>query len=300
MGFLAIPLIAFAFIFLAVSALLTFIVWRRDREETRRIERMKADVADMMLLFQTMRDVVQQQKKLATDFNQEIETKVGGVKKILATALEKNEKLYDRQRGLERILEDTRIEVQRLQRELVKSANTRPRDDWEAPAPDPQPLESLPSTEPAPEEPEQPFLALPGDEAAPAAPAPDEAPRESPIVSGESAQPWHAMDLEALEDDTVIGDEDDDEADTTIAPADAQAARDAFRALLNMPEQSGGVPAPPPRNGANGGANASTREQVLEYARAGMGVADIARELGIGKGEVRLMLSLAQQKPPEG
>ena len=36
------------------------------------------------------------------------------------------------------------------------------------------------------------------------------------------------------------------------------------------------------------------QQRIVEYSQAGMAVSDIARELGIGKGEVRLMLSLAK------
>ena len=50
-----------------------------------------------------------------------------------------------------------------------------------------------------------------------------------------------------------------------------------------------GAATPPP-------AAVPLQQRVLEYSQAGMGVAEIARELGIGKGEVRLMLSLAKQK----
>ena len=40
------------------------------------------------------------------------------------------------------------------------------------------------------------------------------------------------------------------------------------------------------------------QQRVLEYSEAGMTVAQVSRELGIGKGEVRLMLSLARQQSP--
>ncbi|MCC6145782.1 MAG: DUF742 domain-containing protein, partial [Candidatus Hydrogenedentes bacterium] len=51
-------------------------------------------------------------------------------------------------------------------------------------------------------------------------------------------------------------------------------------------------------NGAAAGLS-PMQKRVLDYCNAGMSVADIARELGIGKGEVRLMLSLARQSRME-
>jgi len=271
-------------------ALLAWWYWMKERNEKERIQRMKADVADMMLLFQTMRDVVSQQKKLAADFNLEIETKVGGVKKILAAALEKNEKLYERQRGLEQYLEDLRTELQSVQRQIAYAGSPGANDEWEAPLtlatarPDDEPALSA-ASEPAP------FMVLPDD--TPAEP-PSAAPIPSAVRPAAAAQPWEAVDFEALADETPLAPEsiahDDDEFTESIQPADAQAARDAFRALLNMPAEEA-TPAPGNGHKPSGG---NVQERVVEYARAGMTVAQISAELGIGKGEVRLMLSLAK------
>lgn len=88
-----------------------------------------------------------------------------------------------------------------------------------------------------------------------------------------------------------------------------QATREAFRALLDM-EPAGAVspsgPSAPPApesseanpNGNGGKTMVALQKRILEYNEAGMSVADISRELGIGKGEIRLMLSLAKQRRP--
>ena len=69
----------------------------------------------------------------------------------------------------------------------------------------------------------------------------------------------------------------------------------AALALLRRAERHGnGGPATPPPPAVP--VAVPLQQRVLEYSEAGMGVAEIARELGIGKGEVRLMLSLAKQK----
>lgn len=73
------------------------------------------------------------------------------------------------------------------------------------------------------------------------------------------------------------------------APKDPERARAAFRALLSMSEES--------TEGGNGRRKAEAlNARVHEYHEAGMSVPQIAHELGIGKGEVRLMLSL-HEKP---
>jgi hypothetical protein len=106
----------------------------------------------------------------------------------------------------------------------------------------------------------------------------------------------------------------DEEDPEPQAPGNGEAAREAFRALLNMPMNSGaglpplempgqirGVTAPAHGHEINVGdfqLSASLQQRVLEYSEAGMTVAEVSRELGIGKGEVRLMLSLARQAQP--
>lgn len=82
-------------------------------------------------------------------------------------------------------------------------------------------------------------------------------------------------------------------------PGDPEAARQAFRALLNMGQESGVGTASrtetldQPSEGEGG--EGPLRSRVYEYNDAGMSIAEIASELGIGKGEVRLILSLREQ-----
>lgn len=106
---------------------------------------------------------------------------------------------------------------------------------------------------------------------------------------------------------------EEDEPDLEVS-GNGEAAREAFRALLNMPMGHDAPLAPVDMPGqtramaaamqGNGGAteevqfSAPLQQRVLEYSEAGMTVAEVSRELGIGKGEVRLMLSLARQSQP--
>lgn len=286
----------FTFVFFALW------YWLRERRERTRIRQTKADIADIMLLFQTMRDVVMQQKQLANDFNEELERKVGGVKLVLSSAIEKNERLYEKQRELEQALEDTRAELLSVQRQLTylppaaeSAAPPRRPQPPERPAPQRTSREIL---QPAPAN-EPPFMALPGEES-PTAPEPAVVEELPPalhgIVAGAEATLWEQVDMAALSDSTILGEDDEDDEILEVSPEDGAAAREAFRALLDMSATDETGEAATPSSGTNG--NVALQQRIVQYADAGMSVGDISRELGIGKGEVRLMLSLAKPGQP--
>ena len=89
---------------------------------------------------------------------------------------------------------------------------------------------------------------------------------------------------------------------------EAHAARDAFRMLLNMASAQTPVPPAPSTPATPQGRSGETkgngfddrvtanRALIYEYSDAGMSVSDIARELGMGKGEVRLILGLRKEE----
>jgi len=96
-------------------------------------------------------------------------------------------------------------------------------------------------------------------------------------------------------------DADEDEPAEPPAPepeSDPEAEREAMSALLNMGEpaasqestQDTPEKAQTPATPTNGAA--ALRSRVYKYHDAGMSVSAIAQELGLGKGEIRLMLSL--------
>lgn len=277
----------FAFAFLVLW------YWQREKREHTRIRQTKADIADIMLLFQTMRDVVAQQKQLAQEFNEELERKVGAVKQVLGAAVEKNERLYERQRLLERELEDTRAELQSVQRQMAFLHESGITSTVSNPAP--RAARPEPSGPPAP-----PFVALPGDEQAE---TPLDGHQDEELPGGDGgAGPvlWEQIDMAALSDNTVLSAElEDDELEEEnegLPPEEAQAARDAFRALLDISTRGQAPEAPREEIRAGEKVNPALQQRILQYAEAGMAPSDIARELGIGRGEVRLVLSLAKPK----
>lgn len=280
-----------------VSTTLLFVMawwyYRVEHRERARNAQRKADIADIMILFQTMRDVISQQKNLARDFNQELDRKMGLVKEVLAKSLEKNEKLYERQQELQAQLEELREQLASLQRQAsyVKPGNAAPA----APAASPlTPATPVPAA-PAPAAHIVPTAPPPPKPAAP--PIPEERLAKTGLTDAPYSV-WFGLDFDAAPPPPPI-EEDEPPPRAPAAPEDPEAARGAFRALLNLPQPAPGAA---PATSANGAPVAAApvplQQRVLEYSEAGMGVAEIARELGIGKGEVRLMLSLARQKGP--
>lgn len=348
---------------------------RNERKTEERLRQARADITDMTILFQTMRDIIGQQKALAKDFNEELEHKMGQVKHILNLGMEKNKQLYDKQQRIAADLEEAQARMEGLFRQLSHAdkamatvAPPAPPRPVSPPAPvtsaprpaAPTPVVATPEPSPAPvpRPPSSVLVRRPladtrelsaaspptrvdrpmPPRAAPAAPPLSDADRERLAATGVTRapfSPWIAEDLPenngkeaapttpAVEPAPVApaspprpapalaGDEEELES---FAPSNGDAAREAFRALLNMPMTAGVAPAPPEMPGQvagmapradgygpapdEGAISAPLQQRVLEYSEAGMTVAEVSRELGIGKGEVRLMLSLARQTPP--
>lgn len=316
-------ILMFALMGLAATAMACFLLLiilytRNEKRERLRLEQTKADIADMAILFQTMRDVITQQKNLARDFNQELEKKVSQVKQVLAQSMGKNERLYEQQQALAKQLQEAQAQLESLQRQMnyLRDAVNAVAKGAALPAPPPAPA-------PPRSESRLPPAAADGrpsvqDTMRPVQPA------APPIAEPETSRPVEARIQEKAEPRSVSPRTQTAFADWTgfgaeEAHAEAQprqaverpralaedtdSARAAFHALLDLaPPQRftpspAQVPTPFPEVRDNGGrTSAALQQRVLEYSEAGMTVPEIARELGIGKGEVRLMLSLAKQK----
>ena len=305
-------IVAITLLGIAASAMLCFLLLivlysRKERRWRARLEQTKADIADLAILFQTMRDVITQQKSLAREFNQELEKKVSQVKQVLAKSIEKNERLYEQQQVLAGQLQESHAQLESLQRQInfLHDALSAPRPAAAPSAPEPvQRKTETPLPGRTPIELVTPHPAAPSGAVPPVTPfEPVEAPEVNQTPVNAPAPKMAFADWSGFEEEAVL------EAvpapvqeDKPIPPGEAESARAAFRALLDMPSaaplapESTAMPAQPAA-GDNGGRPASALQQrILEYSGAGMSIPEIARELGIGKGEVRLMLSLAKQK----
>ncbi len=232
------------------------------------------DLANMMILLQTMRDIVIQQKDLARQFNESLDRKVSTVRDLVETARGEREELRRTQQDIALML---------------SGARDAPIAGKRGPAAPPAGAVA---------EPELPAGArIPAVSRGPVN-ARDSGPEhDSPgmaeEISDDLIDTWTGFDFGG-DDPAVIQPREGPES-----PEVQQASRGAFRSLLNLEDAAHQTPAPtaPSIPYTNGKGHAvPLQRRVYEYNDAGMNVGDIARELGIGKGEVRLILSLRKDK----
>lgn len=268
----------YGFSALAFGALVLLAVWywRNETRERGRLQQTRADITDMTILFQTMRDIIGQQKAMARSFNEDMEKKMALVKQVLTQGMERNQKLYERQKQLEARLDEALAKLESVQRQVSHARST---------------VAQLPvSAPPAP-------AAEVREPVAPPTPAREPEPITAVLPAGTPMDPWAGSDFELAEPVPLPLAEP--ELPVAPTPEESFGARQAFRALLNMDPVTGledeRSPLAAPENGERHDAAGPLRQRVLEYHSAGVPVAEIARELGVGKGEVRLMLSLAKE-----
>jgi hypothetical protein len=338
----------------SVCFLLLILLYRyNEKKEQKRLRQTRTDIADMTILFQTMRDIISQQKTLAKEFNRELEKKMNLVKQVLARGMERNEELYEKQQVLNREAGELRDQLRSMQREMAWLSESA-----QAVREDNTPGETAPEPLPAQESNIRNFVRHDPAAPPPIVPPEEEAPRNTAETPAHQKQPQPASPETAEEADEglsarsesgrinlsetefarwimageeVEGGEDEEDGEQAAVippeqPENPEAARAAFRTLLNLesplprpepvaapgppaqPEKKTGEAPAPPSAGEGEAAFSETRQddngkrnltpaqkRVLEYSDAGMSVAEISRELGIGKGEVRLMLSLVKQ-----
>lgn len=218
------------------------------------------DLTNMTILFHTMRDVVAQQKQLAADFNRSLDRRVNEIKKVVELIRKERELLRQSRAQLNELVRH----AQEIDKSIGRAAS--------------EPSQSSTQTAPVPPR---------------VQPMPE--PEEIVVPDDDLIEHWTGLDFGEAEEEEA-DDVYDEPVPEPIAPEDAEAARDAFRTLLNM-NPPAEQPAPAQSQSGNGRGHMSAIEQlVYEYSDAGMRVPDIARELGIGKGEVRLIQSLRKKK----
>lgn len=247
--------------------LLCFLVVQRGRYRAPLPGR-RDDFSKMLILFQTMRDLLEEQKELARELNEAIDTKVKFVKERVEAA--------------QVDLANMRTELEELSRVVnahqESNVPKRPviEDDYEDLIPKPNRGDDAPEDRLR-------LLALPE--------------RESP--GPDRLDSWVGLDLGTQPD--LFKPDEGPEPDIE-APADPESAREAFKSLLSqdplprMSREKLARPAPPsaarPSANGEGRITPAIKGRVFEYSAAGMTISQIAKELGIGKGEIRLILSL--------
>jgi hypothetical protein len=225
---------------------------------------------ELAILYQQMRATVDEQKTLARELNGDVEKKVDLMRKVFRHTLAEQEILSKRQKELAEALQEVREVLAQVETHIGMRRARVLRQEQET------------VVTAAPEAPLNAVV------------TPDDIPEDA---AGESEDVWVGVDFvepEATRDPFVVPEEMPEE------PRDPEVAREAFRALLSMksvkqPGADSEKAAHAP-TGSNGRSRTDTlKRRVNEYHDAGMSVAQIAQELGIGKGEVRLMISLREK-----
>lgn len=262
--------------------LLVLLAWFRERQATRPPRRdPNADFTNMTILFQTMRDLLEQQKDLARKLQKNLDAKLALIRKELS---------------------ESRAELEEMRRTALhmrRAMSAMKSEDAGAPW-----YVAPPSGEvPAEAEASSNTVAFPGrTEGRKTADHPSLHVLPKPAAASpdaEAEEEWVGLDFGGIEPDPLSLDVPDEPPEE---PGDPEAARAAFRALLDMEgaaRTAPGATAQPsvsPRQPARGNGRTPLQRRVYEYCDAGMTVPQISKELGIGKGEVRLILSLRAGK----
>lgn len=278
-------LLAFLFLlFLLIVLCFLFVLQRVPRPKNAAEQHGMNDLSSM-IMFQTMRDVIGEQKELARDFNRSFDRKIKVVRQVIDAAKQREQQLVQAQRELVRLLQEAGHDVSFEPGSMLGGVEVEASETVETPA---APRAKVAKSEPPAQE--QRFVAI-GHE---------------PEEGDNLIDAWAGLDFGAEDPLTV---EDEVPEEPPESPEDAEAARDAFRSLLNL---GGGAVASngdadeheteveeedvSPARAINGAGNTSPlQRRVYEYSDSGMSVSEIAKELGVGKGEVRLILSLRQK-----
>lgn len=261
--------------FLAAVLFVVFLVTWVLRRRVRRLGFPKTrppqdDITNTMIMFQTMRDILEQQKDVARQLNVSLDNKVKYIKRTVDTAYADLHEMRETARRLAAELTETKAELAALQSQPGRG----------------------PSREHETERPS-------GEEEETSTPAPSFEALSRPVLDeppDSGFEHWVGLDFGEVPEE-----EETEPAEVPPEnPEHAEAARNAFRALLNLDSSSSdpkpGSGAPEKDNGKGRPNKLPLKKRVYEYSDVGMSVSEIARELGLGKGEVRLILNLRKDR----
>lgn len=213
---------------LLIAVCMLIVYMRRERSLSAVSKR--DDLASMMILLQTMRDLLEQQKGFARELNKALDARVELIKHTVDSAKAELTAVTDSVRQLHR-------EIDEIKRSAAEAAEPPPKP---APATQPANVRQLSAYAPPPVEPpvvrehERPalrVLAIP----------------RVPETAGDAIDSWVGLDFAGDNPEPLGFDVPETEPE---APHDADAARSAFRALLDlapevMVEKNTVAPAPP-------------------------------------------------------
>lgn len=336
---LLVTIAVYLLIFLVLGSIVTgLIAWRRLSRRNAPASNTQPharDAANMTILFQTMRDMLEEQKALARQLNESFDNKIAQIDKMVDQARNDVDRLRQTAAQLSQAVEQTKEDLASVQRQVsyLKNDAAPAQASAEPLASDKARHENAPEPAAAgrhghdetPPEPELKAEPEPSDKEIAAGSAESFAETGTPSSEGatrDGGKDRPALQILAMPDEANEEDLEEQQptdfwlgARHTVDPADEgaisagdaapeepgdpEAAREAFRALLNLDDNGGesafDADAVWPPNGMNS-QHAPVKARVYEYSDAGMTVGQIASELGIGKGEVRLILSLRDEQ----
>ena len=112
-------LIVAGFVAVAVACVLLLVLCRRETRARRTAhDRSRTDVANMVILLQTMRDMLDQQKTLAREFNQAVDHKVGAVRKVVRAVRDEQKRLDKTYRELRQMMAVAKSDLAEAERVL--------------------------------------------------------------------------------------------------------------------------------------------------------------------------------------
>jgi hypothetical protein len=283
-------IIGLVVIVLGCFCALVYFLWRELRVGGAPPAHTQSDLTNMMILFQTMRDILTQQKDLAREFNISIDRKVNEVRRLIQSTGDVRSDLERTKRELAALATRTRNDLSALERRLQGVDHS---------------TESVLEEEPAPEESDDPEPMLRHE--APLEIIPEEEPADEPdlIDRWRFTETIEEVDgIEIEEDVDYEGDDSGNGHDVELTDDEVRETRAAYRDLLNLqPSGTSSLRGPTSSDVLDAGGESNgghyltpIQKRVYEYSDAGMRVPEIARELGVGKGEVRLILSLRQDR----
>lgn len=250
------------------------------------------DLTNMMILFQSMRETVEQQKELARQLNLSIDRKVSDVRATIESAGALKANVTAAQTELDELLRDTKEQLASLNRRMGYLSEQLPGEDGSDADADVE--ESDAPTESTLPEPDAPIgTPVPFDDeddrAVEIEPLPPlNAIATEPRRKSDFIDNWAGVDFGATEAPEPAYVPEPSE------PEDAEASRDAFRALLDMKSNGSVVDFAEETADTHSSEESLTHVQrrIYEFSDAGMRISEISRELGVGKGEIKLILNM--------
>lgn len=265
------------------------------------------DITNMMILFQSMRETVDQQKELARQFNLSIDRKVSDVRDALENSGNLKKQVAEAQSEIDALVKDTKEQLASLNRRMEYLKDKAPGEvaaeveAMEAGAPEVMADSAdVAVDEVEPETVSDDVSARSESNGARDVVAEyDGRSKLPPLNAIASSAPkkrdfidnWAGVDFgvkEAAEPAHVP---------EPSEPENAEESRDAFRTLLNLKHTESHADFTETSSpSASNDAISPVQRRIYEFSDAGMRVPEIARELGVGKGEVKLILNMRDEQ----